>query len=118
MKNFIKLISSAALLVMFSFALSSYDVQPIDDPGNGTIVEVVKGEVWTFYTACPDGISYQTEKTTRQYKDGEVHMITLVWKLPKDNCWIQKKAYKTTISGMTVNFTPSGTAISKLIVNE
>lgn len=115
MKNLIKIIGSAALLITMSLALSSYDsVQPLDDPGNGTIVEVVKGSTW-YYIACGEVVS--TTKTTSQYKDGVLHNRTLVFSLPEGHCSIQDTAYKTVISGHDVNITPSGMMIVKLVIN-
>lgn len=116
MKNLIKFIGSAALLVMFSLALSSYDsVQPLDDPGNGTIVEVVKDQQWNL-SACGQVVS--TTKTTSQYKDGVLHNRTLVFSLPEGHCFIQDKAYKMVISGHDANITPSGMMIVKLVNND
>ena len=115
MKSFIKFISGAALLVMFSLALSSYDsVQPVDDPGNGTIVEVIKGQLWSYNTGC--GIVY-TDKTTRQFKDGDVHMITLVFTLPEGHCFIEKKSYKFDLGPWVIHVTPSGKLIAKQVNN-
>ena len=112
MKNFIKLISSAALLVMFSLALSSYDTvqQPADDPGNGTVVEVIKGQLWVLYSCGPD---VYTEKTTTQIKDGVVHIRTVIFQLPEGHCAIPEKAYKS--GPFLVN--PSGKVIYKMVDN-
>lgn len=116
MKNFIKLISSVALIAMFSFALSSYDsVQPLDDPGNGVIVEVVKNQLW-FLNAC--GTSVESSTSTSQYKNGELHMRTLHFDLPDGHCLIPEKGTnKFVISGHDAIVTPSGRMNVKLIIN-
>jgi len=102
---------------MFSFALSSYDsVQPVDDPGNGTIVEVVKGQSWYYTSGCSPVVS--TTKSTSQTKNGVVHLRTIIFQLPEGHCAIQDKAYKFEISGMVANVTPSGMMIVKLVNND
>lgn len=116
MKSFIKLFGSMALLVMFCLTLSSYDsVQPVDDPGNGTIVEVVKGGDYYIF-ACGD-LLYR-EKNTQQYKDGLLHMRTTIYQLPEGNCAIPDKATKVSPwPGYTLNYTPSGRVVVKEVYN-
>lgn len=112
MKNFIKLFGSMALLVMFCLTLSSYDsVQPVDDPGNATVVEVIKGQMWTLLSCGPN---VTTTKTTTQIKDGVVHVRTLIFQLPEGHCLIQKKAYKI---GDNFLINPSGKVIYKVVNN-
>ncbi|MCX2719727.1 hypothetical protein [Lentiprolixibacter aurantiacus] len=116
MKSFIKIISGIAMLAILSWTLSSFtSTQPLDDPGNGTIVEVVKGQIWVF-TAC-DGLEVFTDKTTIQYKDGVPHVATLVFSLPEGHCSIPDTAYKTFLGPFEVTFTPGGQLIAKFINN-
>ncbi|MCK0109781.1 hypothetical protein MWU58_10775 [Flavobacteriaceae bacterium S0825] len=116
MKKLIKITSGVALMFMLVFTLSSFSSNTeVEVDNNGTIVEVVKGQVWTL-TAC-GGFQVMSDKSTRQYKNGSTHLLTIVFELPEGHCLIQKKAYKTVISGITVNITPSGMAIAKYINN-
>ena len=112
MKSFIKFISGAALIVLFSLALSSYDsVQPVDDPGNGTIVEVVKDQLYGFWFC---GEYVLSEKSTVQRKDGAFHNATIIWQLPEGNCAIPDKATKIVSDPIrTWLYTPSGKVIFK-----
>ena len=116
MKKLIKITSGVALMFMLVFTLSSFSSNTeVEEDNNGTIVEVIKGQQWNYY-ACGEVVS--TTKTTRQFKNGEVHMITLVFQLPDGHCSIPERGANKYESGpWTINVTPSGTMIAKQVNN-
>ena len=110
--------SRTALVVLLSLTLSLFTTNPIQAQ-NGVDVEIIKGGGW-FLAAC--GERYYEQSSTMQQKIGELHMVTMIFKLPKDCCLIEKKAYTTYYPNseegpFTVRITPSGTAILKFINN-
>ena len=101
MKNSMKFLSGAAMLVMFCLVFSSSVPAPDAATGNGTIVEVVKDQVWTL-TAC-GGLQVQSQSATTQIKNGFVHIRTVIFSLPDDHCLVpDDEAFKTEISGFNV----------------
>ena len=114
MKNSMKFLSGAAMLVMFCLVLSSSVSAPEAATGNGTIVEVVKDQVWIL-SAC--GEQVQSQSATTQLKDGVVHMRTVIFSLPDDHCLVLDRINKLEISGFRVIVTPGGMAIAKQVFN-
>lgn len=101
------------MVALFSVTLFLSSFTPPNN-GNGVIVEVVKGQVWTL-TAC--GIVVPSQSSTTQIKNGEVHMRTLIFSLPEDHCLVQDKINKLEISGFRINVTPGGMLIAKQVFN-
>ena len=114
MKNSMKFLSGAAMLVMFCLVLSSSVSAPEAAPGNGTIVEVVKNQTWQL-NAC--GMVVYSQSSTSQYKDGVVHMRTLIFRLPCDHCMVLDKINKFELSEFKVIVTPGGMMIAKQVFN-
>ncbi|WP_372802337.1 hypothetical protein [Lutibacter sp.] len=117
MKNLLKGTTLVVLLsiTMILFTSNSINAQSDNGLENMTIVEVVKGQTWYYFSPCG---THETEKTTVQLKDGNTHLVTLVFQLPKDHCKIMDYAYTEDIDGYRVVFNPSGKMIVKLVQNE
>jgi len=111
MKN---LRNSLMMVALFSVTLFLSSFTPPNN-GNGVIVEVVKGQVWTL-TSC-GGLQVPSQSSTTQYKNGVVHMRTLIFSLPEGHCLVQDKINKLEISGHRVIVTPGGMLIAKLVIN-
>jgi len=116
MKN---LFSGATLVVLLSLTMSLFVSNQAQAQENAGGVELVRNGGW-FIAACED--RYYDESSTMQLKNGELHMATLIFKLPKDCCLIEKRAYTmyypdSEEGPFTLRVMPSGTAIIKFINN-
>ena len=120
MKKLMKLGSLVAFLFVIGLAFSSFTSGETETSNNGVIVEVVKNHVYTFFSGCADPV--ESVKSTTQTKNGEVHLVSIMFELPEGHCWIpEKKAVKGNVPSplglFRVNVTPSGNMIAKLIIN-
>ena len=99
---------------MLAFTISSLNSKPVVN-NNGVIVSITKGQFWS-YRACGQWVT--SSQSFRQNKNQKIHLITLIFDLPKGHCMIpEKKAVKTTIGDFDVVFTPSGRLIAKYVDN-
>ena len=119
MKTMSKIFGIVTVLTLTLFLTSSTIAPTPDAANNGTVVNVVKNGGWTIFGGCIPAPILENSSTT-QYKNGQVHMITVKWDL-SGTCLVGSSAQKINIGTPfgpgTLNITPSGMAIMKLIAN-
>jgi hypothetical protein len=119
MKKLIKITSGVALMFILALTFSSFTSNAeveADDNGNGVEVVIIRGHQYGLWS-CDNGLIID-DRTTRQFKDGVLHMRTTTYTLPDGDSCIPKKATKVNPwPGYTLNYTPSGKVVVKEIYN-
>ncbi|MCK0179308.1 hypothetical protein MWU50_08410 [Flavobacteriaceae bacterium S0862] len=116
MKKLIKIASGVALMFALALTLSSFTTNAVEPDNNGVEVTIIRGHQYQL-SSCDNGW-IMDDRTTRQFKDGVLHMRTTTYTLPEGDGCIPKKATKISPwPGYTLNYTPSGKVVVKEIYN-